>query len=159
RRRRPVRPLAFRGDMMGARPFEAGPSDAYAISQRLAVAEHVIKPALGGRDDDGPGLFAAGIGYSLTRYGAAEWPPVAPTAKNIGEEIRPRRRAGKRGRTQREADDRDDSGQTGAKGKTTKHATCSQSTVFDAAWPEPPAESIAHFRHEWAMKPSNISSQ
>jgi len=52
RRRRPVRPFALAANGLGPGPGEALASHADAIFDRLLVAEHIIEPALLGRDDD-----------------------------------------------------------------------------------------------------------
>ena len=120
RGRRPARPFALVCDLMRARPFEAWASDADAISQRLAVSEHIIEPPLRGRNDDRAGPFVTGIGHGLARNGGGARPRVArrlSAAEKVGEEIRPRRSGAGQGK----ADDSDDFGQMDAKGKTTQH--------------------------------------
>ena len=60
-RRIPVRPLGLARYLLDARPGEALAADADAVTDRLAVAEHVIKEGVRGIDDDGAGRLAAGV--------------------------------------------------------------------------------------------------
>src|ERR1039457_3048797 len=64
-RRIPVRPLGLARDMLHARPGEALATDADAVADRLAVAEHVIEGGVRGIDDDGAGRLGAGVGDGL----------------------------------------------------------------------------------------------
>src|SRR5262245_6592401 len=65
--RRPIRPLALVGHLVDAAPGVAGLADGDGIAQRLAVAEHEIKSALGCADHDGAGLLIGGIAHHLAR--------------------------------------------------------------------------------------------
>src|SRR5262249_22082756 len=58
-RRRPIRPFTLAGDVVNARPGEAGPADADAVTDRGAVILDQIKKTLVGIDDDGAGTFPA----------------------------------------------------------------------------------------------------
>ena len=65
RRRTPVRPLALVGDLVRARPFEAGLAGADAIAPRLAVLLDQIEEILRRIDDDRARLLRAVIGDFL----------------------------------------------------------------------------------------------
>src|SRR5690606_1678478 len=56
--RRPARPLGLAADIGIATQREALAADANAVTHRLAVAQHVVKAAFRGVDDDGTGLVA-----------------------------------------------------------------------------------------------------
>src|SRR3954462_4284084 len=58
-RRMPVRPLRLAADALHARPGEALAPDADAITDRAALAEHIVKVSIVGIDDDGAGRLAA----------------------------------------------------------------------------------------------------
>src|ERR1019366_3813036 len=61
RRRRPIRPFLLGGNLLDARPGEAGAADADAIAQRLAVALHQEQELVRRIDDDGAGALLAVI--------------------------------------------------------------------------------------------------
>ena len=73
RRRGPVRPFALVGDVGHARPGEARPADADAVSQRLMVGQDVIEPPLAGADDDRAGRLPA-VELRRSRAGSAKRP-------------------------------------------------------------------------------------
>src|SRR5918993_5716369 len=58
-RRRPVRPLGLARDGLRPGPLEPRAADPDAVADRAAVAEHVVEPALGGRDHDRARRIAA----------------------------------------------------------------------------------------------------
>src|SRR5947199_176093 len=61
RRRRPGRPFLLGGDALDARPSEAGPADADAVAQRLAVTLHQEQELVRGVDHDRARAFLAVI--------------------------------------------------------------------------------------------------
>src|SRR5262245_18803703 len=67
-RRMPLRPGPHEADLRDARPLETLPPDPDAVTDRLAVRQHVVEPPLARVDDDRAGRF---LGLELDHFLAA----------------------------------------------------------------------------------------
>src|SRR4029079_10343702 len=65
---RPVRPFAFGGNPGRAAPGHPDTADPDAVTERLAVPENQVEPALARVDDNGPGPVIAGIAHGRPRH-------------------------------------------------------------------------------------------
>src|SRR6516165_7213646 len=65
--RRPARPFLLRRDAVVTVPLKKVAADADPVTQRLAIAEHQIKPPFGGIDVYGAGGKGAGRAHHLAR--------------------------------------------------------------------------------------------
>src|SRR5262249_10468609 len=74
--RRPIRPLALVGDVVHARPGEAGTADADAVADRTTAALHQIEHALAGIDDDGARHLGAVVADLLLHEAAVHDRPA-----------------------------------------------------------------------------------
>src|SRR5689334_6927269 len=85
RGRRPGWPFALGAHALHAAPAEALASNADAVAQRLAVAEHEIEAPLAGPDHDRAGLVVVGEADRRARNWSAA--RVTPKAEEIGDRI------------------------------------------------------------------------
>src|SRR5262249_23446430 len=83
-RRPPIRPLALGGDVLDARPGEAGTPDADAVAQRPAVLLDQAEEAIRRIDDGGSGLLAAVVVDHLATIDRVELARLALIRGRVG---------------------------------------------------------------------------